>query len=265
MWLESRNAAWDGASPAQQRKWASEACSIYQQCIAALSHLHASGCMHRDLKPSNILFGQDGAVRLGDFGLAKVLCGQSQAATDDMQMVGTETLLNTRGVGTPTYASPEQLLSGCHGLETDIYALGVILAELLYPVSTQMERAVLLQSLRHARCLPATLETDTPCAARLVLEMTDTDPAQRPSVGELLPPALLQEVCGRKKQTIDAAIGAKQRVVVGRRRSALSCRRWRRRRTGSVKMPTHGAMVSTMAVDISWRSAGESASSPAFE
>jgi serine/threonine protein kinase len=235
-WLERRNVDWHGASPAQQRKWVFEASSIYQQCIAALSHLHDHSCMHRDLKPSNILFGQDGAVRLGDFGLAKV-CGESQVSTNEMQMVGTDAFLNTGGVGTPTYASPEQLSRGCYGLETDIYALGVILAELLYPVSTQMERAALLQSIRHARCLPAALGADTPCAARLVLEMTNTDPAQRPSVGELLPPALLQEVCGGKKHAIDVAIGAKQRVKLGVRRSVLSCRRWRRRGTRSGKMP----------------------------
>ncbi|CAJ1346325.1 unnamed protein product, partial [Effrenium voratum] len=47
--------------------------AVYVQLLKALAHLESHNCVHRDVKPSNILFGQDGAVRLGDFGLAKWL------------------------------------------------------------------------------------------------------------------------------------------------------------------------------------------------
>jgi len=183
-WIAKRNASWAAGRPGDRRRWALEACQIFRECISAVAHLHARRCMHRDLKPSNILFASDGAIRLGDFGLAKVV--DSPMALEDAQG-GLPTSMafpqETRGVGTPAYASPEQLAGGSCSVKADVYALGVILVELLTPVDTQMERAALLQGLRLGDWKPPGA---FPRTARLVEAMTRAEPAKRMAADEVL-------------------------------------------------------------------------------
>lgn len=93
-------------------------CSVCE----AVRYAHSRAVIHRDLKPSNILVQPDGAVKLLDFGIAKQL-GDSAAITDQ-----TRTGLQLM---TPAYAAPEQIRGEQPGTYTDIYALGVILYELL--------------------------------------------------------------------------------------------------------------------------------------
>jgi eukaryotic-like serine/threonine-protein kinase len=78
--------------------------------------------VHRDLKPSNILVDASGAVRVLDFGIAKLL--GERAPTDTLTQTGMHAL-------SPAYAAPEQVLGGSISTATDVYALGVILFELL--------------------------------------------------------------------------------------------------------------------------------------
>jgi len=91
-------------------------------CCDAVEAAHRNLIVHRDLKPSNILVSADGQVKLLDFGIAKLL-GED----------GEETLQTRAGVHvlTPAYAAPEQILGGPITTATDVYALGVVLYELL--------------------------------------------------------------------------------------------------------------------------------------
>jgi serine/threonine-protein kinase len=91
---------------------------------AAVSHAHARLVVHRDLKPGNILVDGDGTVRLLDFGIARLL----READDLDALPATEGQLRML---TPDYASPEQFLGAPPQLSTDVYALGVVLYELL--------------------------------------------------------------------------------------------------------------------------------------
>eukprot|EP00747_Dinoflagellata_sp_TGD_P024205 gnl/TRDRNA2_/TRDRNA2_130383_c0_seq1.p1 gnl/TRDRNA2_/TRDRNA2_130383_c0~~gnl/TRDRNA2_/TRDRNA2_130383_c0_seq1.p1 ORF type:complete len:611 (-),score=86.63 gnl/TRDRNA2_/TRDRNA2_130383_c0_seq1:222-2054(-) len=186
-WIAQRNAAVASGSITRTDKtrWTREACEIFRQCCDALAHLHSKDCIHRDVKPSNILFAKDGSVRLGDFGLAKAL--QRQVSLEDRAAeFGDACGTMTGNVGTPSYAAPEQLDSDSYGVKSDIYALGVMLAEMLCPVQTQMERAVLIEGLRHDRRLPARAAAALPTVARLVVEMTHPDPSRRPSANDVL-------------------------------------------------------------------------------
>ena len=93
---------------------------IIQQIAPALDYAHAKSVLHRDLKPSNILLDDEGAAYLTDFGIARVL-GEAAGST-----------ITTQGVvGTPAYMSPEQAQGRPLDGRSDVYALGVVLFELL--------------------------------------------------------------------------------------------------------------------------------------
>lgn len=93
--------------------------NILLQIAPALDYAHQSGVLHRDLKPSNILMDANGDAYLTDFGIARLL-GE-----------GSTSLTTTGVVGTPSYMSPEQAQG--HDLDgrSDVYALGVVLFEML--------------------------------------------------------------------------------------------------------------------------------------
>ena len=95
---------------------------VFRSVCEAVQHAHQHLVVHRDLKPSNILVTRDGGVKLLDFGIAKQLEGAGRPAEQ------TRTALRLL---TPAYAAPEQLTGGQIGIHTDVYALGVILYELL--------------------------------------------------------------------------------------------------------------------------------------
>ena len=91
---------------------------IFDQVCAAVAYAHSQLVVHRDLKPSNVLVTREGMVKLLDFGIATVL-----TADQDEQPA-------TR-VFTPEYAAPEQLRGGRATTATDVYALGLMLYELI--------------------------------------------------------------------------------------------------------------------------------------
>jgi len=197
-WITQRNAAMaSGLTTLQEhRHWAGQGLNIFRQIVVGLAHLHAHRCAHRDVKPSNIMFGCDNNVRLGDFGLARFLedaqpislrdNNSSSSPPQGKSTLGAASQQHTRAVGTSSYASPEQLEGGPCGVETDVYALGMILAELLCPVSTHMERAVLLEGLRNGRKVLGKATSALKIATRLAVAMTSPDPMQRPLMCEIL-------------------------------------------------------------------------------
>src|SRR6185295_2288263 len=95
---------------------------LFRDVCEAVQHAHQHLVVHRDLKPSNILVTSDGTVKLLDFGIAKQLEG--------VEGRGDQTRTALR-LMTPAYAAPEQIRGGRIGIYTDVYALGVVLYELI--------------------------------------------------------------------------------------------------------------------------------------
>lgn len=117
----------DGTDLAQridaQSLTTNEALGVVTQVCDALQYSHDKGVVHRDIKPANILLDSEGRVKIADFGLAKLVHPDGP----DLDLTRTNT-----AIGTPRYMAPEQMeSSSVADHRADIYALGVVLYELL--------------------------------------------------------------------------------------------------------------------------------------
>ncbi len=96
------------------------ACAVVMACCAALQYAHGKGVLHLDVKPDNLMFDAEAAVKVTDFGIARVITGDRTMGTVDGQVLGT-----------PAYMSPEQAKGDLLTPSSDVYAAGVMLYELL--------------------------------------------------------------------------------------------------------------------------------------
>ena len=157
--------------------------AVGRQVIDALAAAHRVGIVHRDLKPDNIFLVSDAQVpggfraKLFDFGVAKLL-------GDKQQKVGHKTI-DGAVVGTPFYMSPEQALCQDVGTSADIYAMGVVLYEMLTgTVPFHAEQLVILLNaiLKQPAPPPSRIRTETPpWLDRLVLRCLEKDAEARPA------------------------------------------------------------------------------------
>lgn len=122
---------------------------ILTQVLEALHHAHGLEVVHRDIKPSNIHLQPDGSVKLVDFGLARMLQADTLTASGNV-------------LGTPHYASPEQLKGEQIDRRTDIYSTGVMAYEMLsgrrpFEPDNDSISSVILKVIQEA---PAPMDTD---------------------------------------------------------------------------------------------------------
>jgi len=104
-----------------------EALSLAREIARGLSAAHAKGIIHRDLKPENIFIGEDGAIKLLDFGLAKIMSETSPSRDPDESATSRPGEL----MGTPAYMSPEQVRTEGVTPASDVFAFGSLLHEML--------------------------------------------------------------------------------------------------------------------------------------
>uniref|UniRef100_F6XRP4 Eukaryotic translation initiation factor 2-alpha kinase 3 n=1 Tax=Xenopus tropicalis TaxID=8364 RepID=F6XRP4_XENTR len=137
---------WMSARCTLEERPQTESLHVFLQIAEAVQFLHSKGLMHRDLKPSNIFFTLDDVVKVGDFGLVTAM---DQEEDEEAVLTPMPAYARHTGqVGTKLYMSPEQIFGQSYSHKVDIFSLGLILFELLYPFSTQMERVRVLTELR---------------------------------------------------------------------------------------------------------------------
>jgi eukaryotic-like serine/threonine-protein kinase len=148
------------------------ALDILEPVLAALGAAHRAGLVHRDMKPENVLIGDDGRVKVADFGLVRA--------------VGTDTSTSTGSVlGTVSYLAPEQIEHGLADQRSDVYACGVLLYEMLTgakPHSGGTPAQILYQHLHEDVAPPsAAVPGLAPQLDSLVAAVAARDPQARPA------------------------------------------------------------------------------------
>jgi serine/threonine-protein kinase len=155
-----------------------EACVIGLQLAAALARAHAQRVVHRDVKPANVLITPDGRVKVGDFGVARLAEGSSDAPVATI-------------AGTPGYMAPEQASGGAASPATDVYAVGIVLYEMLAGQPPFEGKSVVELALRHVHDPPPPLPAGTPGPMVQIVERAlAKDPADRYRDGHELAAAL---------------------------------------------------------------------------
>src|SRR3954463_5526328 len=151
---------------------------VLRQTASALAAAHAAGVVHRDVKPGNVLVGNDGTVKIADFGIAW--------SASSVPLTGTGQV-----VGTAHYLSPEQAEGAKASPASDVYALGTVAYECLTgrrPFEGENSVQIALKQIREQ---PLPLPDDIPPAIRAVVERAMAkDPAVRYSDGAALRDAM---------------------------------------------------------------------------
>jgi len=155
-----------------------EALRLIEQIAGALDHAHGRGILHRDVKPSNVLLDEGDWVLLTDFGLARMIAGETHLTATGV------------GIGTPAYMSPEQGKGEKVDQRTDIYSLGVILYEMAtgrVPYEAETPLAVVLKHVQGDLSLPRSINPDIPeTVEQVILKAMAKQPEDRyDSAGEM--------------------------------------------------------------------------------
>jgi serine/threonine protein kinase len=145
--------------------------TMLSQVASAMDYAHSRGVIHRDLKPSNILLDSQGNAYVADFGIAHL-------TFDSQSLTGTG-----MAIGTPAYMSPEQAQGQNIDARTDIYAMGIILYELLtgkIPFQGDTPMALILKHMSEPLPSPRASRPDLPAAIeQVVIRATAKKPDDR--------------------------------------------------------------------------------------
>ncbi|XP_067884870.1 eukaryotic translation initiation factor 2-alpha kinase 3 isoform X2 [Heterodontus francisci] len=176
-----------------------ECLKIFLQMADAVCFLHTKGLMHRDLKPSNIFFTLDDVVKVGDFGLVTAMDQEEEEGSILTPMP--VYARHTGQVGTKLYMSPEQISGNTYSHKVDIFSLGLILFELLYPFSTQMERVQTLTGVRDLK-FPSLFLEEYLQEHEMVQQMLSHEPAERPEAMDIVNNPLFESFDIPEKQLL---------------------------------------------------------------
>jgi serine/threonine protein kinase/beta-lactam-binding protein with PASTA domain len=155
------------------------ALDIIDPVLQALGAAHRAGLIHRDVKPENVILREDGAVKVADFGLARAIATTSSTAQTGLLL------------GTVAYLSPEQVERGVADARSDVYAVGLLLFEMLTGSKAYIGDTPIHVAYQHVHSevpLPSSRVETVPAALdHLVARASARDPDKRPrDANELL-------------------------------------------------------------------------------
>lgn len=189
-----------------------EALPVAIEIAEALLAAHEHGVIHRDLKPANVMLTPGGHVKVMDFGLAKQVT--STAAGEGQELTVSELTAEGFAVGTPAYMSPEQLRGKAADARSDIFALGILLFELLsgrhpFKKPSALETAAAIVSEKPSGL--SEFRSDIPADLEAVIEkMLAKEPGKRQqSMADVL--AELKEILYRRTEPVGDATAASAR------------------------------------------------------
>ncbi|PPG68564.1 Stk1 family PASTA domain-containing Ser/Thr kinase [Rathayibacter rathayi] len=152
------------------RLTAQQVVDIMHSVLSGLAAAHRAGILHRDLKPENVLLADDGRIKIGDFGLARA----ASANTASGQAL----------LGTIAYLSPELVTRGTADTRSDIYAIGIMIYEMLtgqQPFTGEQPMQIAYQHANDSVPYPSATVASVPTSLdELVLWATERDPDMRP-------------------------------------------------------------------------------------
>ena len=153
-----------------------QAVTVLHAVLAGLASAHRAGFIHRDVKPENVLIAEDGRIKISDFGLARA----TSANTASGQQL----------LGTIAYLAPELVTQGTADARTDIYALGIMLYELLtgeQPYQGEQPMQIAYQHVTDQVPRPSIKNPGVPEQLdELVLWSTEREPDERPADAQVM-------------------------------------------------------------------------------
>jgi serine/threonine protein kinase len=204
-----------------------EALSIVAQACRGLEYAHRNGVVHRDVKPGNLLCGEDGVVKLADFGIAKAISEESS-----ITQVGSV-------LGTAAYLAPEQAAGEQAGPAADLYALGVVTYQFLSGRLPYEAQSLTELALKQQREVPPRLDElnaeVTPQLATAVDRALALDPRQRPASADDLRRALADGVRGVGPATSATRVAGPATTATSVRAPATSATSVARGRVGPIQ------------------------------
>lgn len=165
-WIHERNFK-------EKRRTTEEIYKIFYEIVTGVEYIHSNKLIHRDLKPDNIFFTAEGKVKIGDFGLVAPLMNPNGGSA-----------YRTIGKGTDLYMSPEQENERHYDAKTDIFPLGLIWFEMLWKLSSGMERGKIWPGLRR-QTFPEGFCDKHPNEYEFIRKMLSHTPQDRPQAKKI--------------------------------------------------------------------------------
>jgi eukaryotic-like serine/threonine-protein kinase len=169
---------------------------ILEAVLAGLAAAHKAGIVHRDLKPENVLLADDGRIKIGDFGLARA--------------ASANTATGAALLGTIAYLSPELVTRGIADTRSDIYAVGIMLYEMLageQPFKGEQPMQIAYQHANDSVPVPSTKNPRVPAELdELVLWATAREPDERPRDARMMLDQLIETREGLRASTTGTTV-----------------------------------------------------------